>query len=58
MSNTELTADIKTRVPIGWKQAFKSLAKNRFVSAANLQREAMREYLERQKKLKPGRAEA
>lgn len=47
MSKERLLAEIKTRVPIGVRDAFAKLAEERHLTPAVLVREAMRQYLER-----------
>lgn len=41
-------AEIKIRVPASLKLAIEKVARRRFLAAADIQREAFREYLERQ----------
>lgn len=49
MSKRRLNAEIKTRVEKPIKRAFERLARERALDASDLQREALREYLERAK---------
>lgn len=48
MSKEKLNSSIKTRVPTAVKKAFEKLAIERRLDAADLQREALREYLDKQ----------
>lgn len=47
MATEPLTAQVKTRIPAAIKSAFEQIAEKRELKAADIYREALREYLER-----------
>lgn len=54
MSTETLDAQIKTRLPKAVKEAFEQIARDRHLDAADIYRQALREYLQRNQ---PGQVE-